>query len=58
MSELVDLTPDRVHELDRKHVFHSWSAQGSLNPMVITKAEGSYVWDSRVRFAGHSAVST
>jgi taurine--2-oxoglutarate transaminase len=45
MSELVDLTPDRVHELDRKHVFHSWSAQGSLNPMVITKAEGSHVWD-------------
>ena len=44
-SELVDLTPDRVHELDRKHVFHSWSAQGSLNPMVITKAEGSHVWD-------------
>ena len=43
--ELVELTPDRVHELDRKHVFHSWSAQGSLNPMVITKAEGSYVWD-------------
>ncbi|HET9999212.1 MAG TPA: aspartate aminotransferase family protein [Nocardioides sp.] len=45
MSELVDLTPERVHELDRQHVFHSWSAQGSLNPMVITKAEGSHVWD-------------
>jgi taurine---2-oxoglutarate transaminase len=44
-SELVDLTPDRVRELDRQHVFHSWSAQGSLNPMVITKAEGSHVWD-------------
>ncbi|MBF4769546.1 aspartate aminotransferase family protein [Nocardioides agariphilus] len=44
-SDLVDLTPDRVHELDRKHVFHSWSAQGALNPMVITKAEGSYIWD-------------
>ena len=45
MSELVELAPDRVKELDRKHVFHSWSAQGSLNPMVITKAEGSHVWD-------------
>ncbi len=44
-SDLVELTPERVHELDRKHVFHSWSAQGALNPMVITKAEGSYIWD-------------
>jgi len=45
MSKLVELAPDRVKELDRKHVFHSWSAQGALNPMVITKAEGSYIWD-------------
>ena len=45
MSELVELTPDRVNELDRKHVFHSWSAQASFDPMVITKAEGSHVWD-------------
>ena len=35
----------RVHELDRAHVFHSWSAQGALNPMVIAAAEGCYVWD-------------
>ncbi|MFE3190069.1 aspartate aminotransferase family protein [Nocardia sp. NPDC059240] len=35
----------RAYELDRKHVFHSWSAQKSLNPMVITAAQGSYVWD-------------
>ena len=45
VSELVDLTPDRVKELDRKHVFHSWSAQASFDPMVVTKAEGSHVWD-------------
>jgi taurine--2-oxoglutarate transaminase len=44
-GELVELTPDRVRELDRKHVFHSWSAQGALDPMVVTKAEGSHVWD-------------
>jgi taurine--2-oxoglutarate transaminase len=36
---------DRAYELDRRHVFHSWSAQAQLDPMVITKAEGSYVWD-------------
>ncbi len=38
-----------AYALDRKHVFHSWSAQGSLDPMTVTKAEGSYVWDG----AGH-----
>ncbi|GLY32701.1 aspartate aminotransferase family protein [Kineosporia sp. NBRC 101731] len=37
--------PQRAYDLDRAHVFHSWSAQGSLNPMVITKAEGPYIWD-------------
>ena len=35
----------RVLELDRAHVFHSWSAQGALAPMAIAAAEGSYVWD-------------
>ncbi|WP_405139049.1 aspartate aminotransferase family protein [Nocardia sp. NBC_01388] len=35
----------RAYELDRKHVFHSWSAQAQLKPMVITAAQGSYVWD-------------
>jgi taurine--2-oxoglutarate transaminase len=34
-----------VLKLDRDHVFHSWSAQGTLNPMLIQGAEGSYVWD-------------
>ena len=29
---------------DRAHVFHSWSAQGALNPVVVTRAEGSYFW--------------
>ncbi|MCQ6273327.1 aspartate aminotransferase family protein [Pseudarthrobacter sp. R1] len=36
---------DRAYDLDRKHVFHSWSAQDLLDPMVITAAQGSYVWD-------------
>lgn len=35
----------RVFDLDRQYVFHSWSAQGALNPMCIAGAEGSYVWD-------------
>ncbi len=36
---------DRAYELDQRHVFHSWSAQAGRNPMVVTRAEGSYVWD-------------
>ena len=35
----------RAYELDRAHVFHSWSAQAEISPMVITRAEGSHVWD-------------
>ena len=35
----------RAHELDRAHVFHSWSAQAHLDPMTVLAAEGSYVWD-------------
>lgn len=35
----------RTYELDRAHIFHSWSAQAALKPMVITAAQGSYVWD-------------
>jgi taurine---2-oxoglutarate transaminase len=45
MTDLVDLSPERTHELDRRHVFHSWSAQAALDPMVITRAEGSHIWD-------------
>lgn len=35
----------RAYELDRRHVFHSWSAQAKINPTVVTKAEGVYIWD-------------
>ncbi|CAN5303253.1 aspartate aminotransferase family protein [soil metagenome] len=34
-----------AYELDRAHVFHSWSAQGALTPFVIAGALGSTVWD-------------
>src|SRR5215212_11451341 len=39
----------RTYELDRAHVFHSWSAQGALQPMVVTGAQGSWVWDGEGR---------
>ena len=34
-----------AYELDRQHVFHSWSAQAQIKPMTIVAADGSYVWD-------------
>ena len=30
---------------DRSHVFHSWSAQSLISPIVVSKAEGSHFWD-------------
>ena len=32
-------------ELDRAHVFHSWSAQAALQPLTIAGAAGCEVWD-------------
>ena len=34
-----------IQEKDKKYNLHSWSAQGKLNPIVVTKAEGIYFWD-------------
>jgi len=41
---VLDTHPDDAFANDRKHVFHSWSAQGALNPAVVTRAEGSHFW--------------
>ncbi|MFE2998759.1 aspartate aminotransferase family protein [Nocardia sp. NPDC059246] len=47
MTDIAMLQKDiaRAIELDRRHVFHSWSAQVGRTPMTVTRAEGSYVWD-------------
>lgn len=34
-----------VRENDRNHVFHSWSAQGQINPLPVAKGEGARFWD-------------
>ncbi|NYF15299.1 taurine--2-oxoglutarate transaminase [Microbacterium sp. AK009] len=39
----------RAKELDRAHVFHSWSAQAGLDLPVIAGGSGTTVWDH----AGH-----
>ena len=41
----LEAPPSNAFVNDRSHVFHSWSAQGSLNPIVVTGAEGSWFWD-------------
>ena len=41
---VLETNPSDAFANDRKHVFHSWSAQGALNPAVVTRAEGSYFW--------------
>jgi taurine--2-oxoglutarate transaminase len=43
MSAL-DTRPDDALASDRQYVFHSWSAQGTLNPTVVAGAQGSYFW--------------
>jgi len=37
---------DAAYELDRTRVFHSWSAQGALDPVVLAGAAGSTFWDT------------
>ena len=39
------ITNDDVRQLDRSYVFHSWSTQGNLNPLVIAGAQGCALWD-------------
>jgi taurine---2-oxoglutarate transaminase len=36
---------DTIKALDKAHVFHSWSAQGLIEPLPIASAEGAYFTD-------------
>ncbi|MCB0818498.1 MAG: aminotransferase class III-fold pyridoxal phosphate-dependent enzyme, partial [Flavobacteriales bacterium] len=46
-----DMTSNsEAFDLDRAHVFHSWSAQGALKPLVFQSGSGSRLWD----FEGNS----
>src|SRR5687768_3046128 len=35
----------RIQELDKQYVLHSWSVQNQLNPLPVAGAEGCYFWD-------------
>jgi len=45
MPDLDPADGQLAYDLDRAHVFHSWSAQGALQPFVIAGGLGSTVWD-------------
>ncbi|PWN02644.1 aspartate aminotransferase family protein [Nocardioides silvaticus] len=45
MTETMTDLNARTSELDRGHVFHSWSAQGSLSLLPIAGGRGTEVWD-------------
>ncbi|PJK18198.1 aspartate aminotransferase family protein [Mycolicibacterium goodii] len=45
LSTQSETRAQRTYRLDRRHVFHSWSAQETLDPMVLTEAKGCFVWD-------------
>ena len=38
-------TEERVRRYDRAHVFHSWSAQGKIDPLPIAGGKGCEFWD-------------
>jgi taurine--2-oxoglutarate transaminase len=55
MTEL-DTHPADAFANDRAHVFHSWSAQGAISPLVVTRAEGSHFWtEDGTRFLDFSS---
>jgi taurine--2-oxoglutarate transaminase len=45
----VDRGVSRAKADDRAHVFHSWSAWGTLDPVVVTGGEGAWFWDDQGR---------
>src|SRR3954471_19628580 len=36
---------ERIRELDKRHVLHSWSVQSAINPLPVAGAEGRHFWD-------------
>ena len=38
------MNSEEIRALDREHVIYSWAAQGKVNPTVIDRAEGIYMY--------------
>ena len=44
-EQLTETLDDLARELDREHVFHSWSAQSTPFDFVVASGRGVHVWD-------------
>ena len=44
-EQLTETLDDLARELDREHVFHSWSAQSTPFNFVVASGRGVHVWD-------------
>ncbi len=42
----INMTGGEIVELNRKHVFFSWSVQKNIKPLVIEGGQGIYFWDA------------
>ena len=49
MTAVDDRRAGAAYRDDRAHVFHSWSAQAGLDPIVVAGGEGSWFWDTEGR---------
>jgi taurine--2-oxoglutarate transaminase len=45
MDQVEQLNAQRVRELDKGYVLHSWSVQGQISPLPVAGGEGRYFWD-------------
>src|SRR5687768_11633767 len=44
-DQLTETLDELARELDRAHVFHSWSAQSQASGLVVASGRGARVWD-------------
>jgi len=42
---MFNLPDDEILPLSKEHVFYTWSAQASVNPIPVKRAKGVYFWD-------------
>ncbi len=40
------MTSEEIVNLNREHVFFSWSTQSQVNPIPVVRSEGVYFWDA------------
>jgi taurine--2-oxoglutarate transaminase len=43
---MTKLTSQEIVDMNKEYTFFSWSVQGQVNPIPVTRAEGVYFWDA------------